>query len=1407
MKIVFEPPDTGGLEVEQNILKDIMQGGNEKVEKIIELLNKEYFSKQPFVRTLDPLIQEIVRSTFALLLKITDSLKIWKSLFVATVLDEKEVKKLLPLWSVANRMRLGISEKKKMILSLDQYEKQTKLIVKQIKDKVDLLLKFRSAAYEEQEGLKTSKTYQLITREIDEKELITSPTEQVKTRLGKWKNVQLAMVKDENKENSLTSSAIEILLSNITQAQLISQLENYYTRGIVLYSVMKIFKKSFKRLQSNNILCDILAWFMGILKTNSGPFHYSQLTTTCGVEFQLKLRYVFFKVIKYILGYIARAQNSKTIPYLLDALKCNYTASDHIYINKLQLLPALRANNSDGIVAKLWGKALETEDQGAEALIDTFELIAIKIATRVLLSPEKKEPVNEDPFPLLEKTRSVFDPGSSAKIFEAIIKIILDEVSRAVKSYENCQGVEIKLAENYNELLKSAKDSEEDDPLKDKKKLRREFGDTEKTGYSHDFCVRLLRLLYHLSIAVQEDSQFHTTINLILAETDCVQLLKLLQLGSLQQQFLILQILPSMSKYSLDNLEKAATFLLNSQKLPRYTKSSLIDTLLTFALHIREGIWFATICCPPGGYSITKCAIESIRDMATNNKDISLLISSLAKVILFGSKEEWSTLPPECRNRRFIELIISIAGGEAESLHKGARGFALGHKGYSIVCFTNSKVENDKVKRYDWEFDPKKHNEVMLHLGGSEGSVGDTALIKANVSECVPKGDYIILKQVVQDLKTEHLAEMVKKILVTNITSENSLMETILVKILKCIHFVLKKNKELNKIIYSDELLKQLLTRAIQKPRSTYNRSLTTTEFLIEEVRKAVCQSECKSLIIEEACGPFLKIEKSNLVLFLLSGYLLIPIISHKNIGKNSTEIKFECVKYKKGIQPDTISGKIVFVPHSAINPAELAEIAKVAKGIVLDTELSKIKDAVPQIILIQISEKHMEGFDNQKAELAEIGKYIQSTKTDQIIADYINIKSSKNIEATNVREILNELIHSKPKVAEEIEPKKLYTKLDPLRVFSSNSKCESIFKDKNDAQIMEEKEILRKEFATSFAHFFDRAENPSPDLYMTSLSDLRLFYFRRILHLILLENFERIKSCSSNMYYELFVFFNVITVEGDYNYYGMGNKGLVKKINELFSVLSKDSYNITAFVNWIHTQVERLKTKFKIPSFSIFTSSQEDLQKGIYIRFVHRFLRIIMKNNPEELIKNEHIGELLTDLLSLLAMADSPADKYRCILDIKRIFSAVETIQNTLSLQTFTNILTSKCIKTLSNYYNSAPNIASMISKNGNELMQKANAIFRTSLAKYGEDAITYCIKDDDCLFTAAEVMKAFPDFKKLLVYAWCRMNHKELKLKCELRIDTPKPLCKTQYCILVQDPLAQDIEINSKKQSSSIA
>jgi len=1406
---------------EDHILKEIMNGGNEKADIILKKLKTDYSKKQMLGASMDIYTEEVIRATFALLLKITGSINDWQSL-VDGVSDENLSKKISSLWYSANRMRIVVTELKNKIPEDhkgEELEQDFKNLIKPIKEKVELLLKFRSAAIAEQEKISARKKIQLMKKPSEDAKNFTE-AEKVKERLKKWKDIQLAVSpQEENAEISLSSAAIHILQSEITASQLVSQLETYYMRALVLYNVMFIIQHAISMVYSKKIRADILAWIMSIFKrTTSAPWHYSQLSSACGVSFQLMQRTAFFGVVKNILEYLSLTNSSKELACLMDALKWNYTATDHDYLNNTKLFSSLRGKTKNaGYIASLWGQSFLADEKISELLVDTFEFIVIKITTRILSVREAQNVEKREDFPSLEKSTSLVDESSTAKLFGAILETIFSEMKRAIDSYENFAGYDSPFIEDYLETQKTEdeKKKKDDDSQKDRSKIKHEFIQQGKNLYSQEFCARLLGLLYHLCIAVQENNQLKTTINILIQHTDFINLFKLLNIGSIQHQFLILQIIPLLAKLSYENIEQAAiksTEIL-SNKIQKYTNNGLLNILLNFVIERRESIWISEEKQYLGAYAMTKCAINAIKLILNSNKELCTIFSSLLKTIIFGKKEECEKLPSQCRSRNFIDALISIAGGEMPSLHKGGKAEMQNKKNYSIVCFGNSK---DKQEMKDWEFVPKKHDEVYIHLKGDIGSTGETALTKINVSELIPKEEKIDLNMLFYGIKEEQVSEILMKTLKEPL-SKDTLLATIQVKLLRIIMKYLNKNKSLTNKIITPEIAKLIFDFSLKTPKFNQNRSLSTTESLIEEMRKFACQNEGKALAVPETSLIMTKILKGSILLMLHSGIVKIPLIAHKCASKLLGNT-FEFLEFEKNMQPNEANGKIVFIKDSNLENKIIEEISKFAKGIVIAKELEKF----PEILnpLFEIHKNDMEKLNDYKNSLSEIDKFVQNNKLNIVLAEYIGIKPENipKTDSVNIREILNDLTGNKAQQKEEIplnapssdsqikdEKEKNQAKQHPLRIFTRDSnKCDKMFKDRKDNQIIEEKQILKKEFSNNFSRIYERAEYSSPDSYSATLYDLKIFYFRSILSNLYSTNTEILQQNKNS---ELIPFLLTQTLESDYLLYGTGNKSLSKKINKImkkvFELCPQDL--LKPFAEWLNAGIQKMALKPK-NNENLFGNNTDELKNTIYCRFVYRFLHILLKIKPKEFITYSRIPEIMKNLLILVAICDDINDKYRSILIIKEIMGTAQKLKNELSVEDCNRILANKCIRALSIYCKESKLTESMVWKNINEISFKANALYRIALEKFGEKAISHCVNDDLDLYVAGEIMKTFPDMKTLLSHCWTKLYHKDSKIKNEIRIATPKPNYDTQYCLLIYEPIAQAIEIDSKKDLTSI-
>ena len=1347
---------------EEGILKEIMEGGNEKTETIIDSISKEHAKKQYLPSSKDKFTDSLVRETFALLLKITGAIPDW----VATVEggDSKCRERLYNLWSSASQVRGAFNMKRNMIPethSEQEVKNDIEEIVKGLKDKIELLFKFRSAVLEEQEKMLSYERVQLPMQPNTRRLRRLSEADVIKERLAKWKGTQLT---GTHNEVNLFSSVIEILKSNITASELIAQLENYYLRAIVLYNVMSLMKYAIHLLPSKDLRSDVLAWIMTIFKrTTTAPWHYSQLTTSCGVAFQSLLRAAFFGVVKQVLEYVSLTKDKKEMRCLMDALKWNYTATDHENLNKCKLFTSLRGNAKSTYIFSLWGG--QADDETSSLLLNTFEFIIIKITTRVLGKAESNIEA-QDNFPGLEKTTSLIDEGSSTKLFEAIVNILFEEFKRAVESYEIALGMNKRLVEDYIEYNRVGYKDDE----KDSKRISKEFVIKSSTIYSQEFCARLLGMLYRLFVAIQNNNAISTIMNSLIQPSDLLYLLKLLKVGSMQHQFLILQTLPFIAKISYDALEIATSRLSKD----RITQSNILDFLINFIVEHRKTMWIAELKSPEIMYSITKCAVIVARTLISQQKDLYTGFWKLMNLENDKNKDKY-----------LLETILSIAGGEFLSLYKGSEANIGNKKGYTITCFKN----DGKRKEYRYEFNPKVHKNVYLHRIGDKASIRENSLLEAIASEVIPTEKKIDLLEMISEMKEERVREVLLKLL-KEPTSEDMVMETIKVKTIRLLRLLLKKNKELSKKIFNSELLAVLLELSLKKLNDTSCKSLLIAEMEVEEMRKVANQTEGQALAIPVMSTPKIKIFKKEIWLILSANSLAISLLASKMM-QGISKIVLDYILYSKDMKAEDAKGKVVFLLGD--EKRVVKELAGQAKAFIVSVPLEKFNDI--KVPIAQIYPEDMRNFNSYKEQLIESHTFFQTNRLDQIITNYGNIKTNKAFEDMNVRSILNSILKNN---IEDNKPKSelLASVPKPLHLFTQETKrCDKIFKDNKDISTL--KVEMKKCFNTIYYKLYEKSEIVTAEKYKIALNDLKVLNVRHILIDMLINNEEGIKNINIR---DLSQFILIEMVEADYHFYGMGLKKLAKKINKIlksFVISNPDFFDY--FIKWMRNGVNDMKTNVK-KAPNLFTSSLEDILKGVYVGFAYKVFKLLIKFQPKKILTYEDIGDVLIDLLSLVVLVEDHISKYRCILIIKEFLGLAQTLKDELTVHQFNNLIANKAIKALSEYCKASSFSSSLLWKNMKEITLKANAIYRISLSKYGDKALSYCISGDTQLFIGVEVMKSFPEIVKLLTYTWIRMYSAKKKIINELCINSPRPFYDTQYSLLIQDMKAEAIGLNWK-------
>lgn len=1391
------PPDID--DKTQEVIEQITSENNKQFESLIQQIQEQSRPCQPMK---DKRVNIIVRTVFALLLKITDSIPDFLQLAITPGASVKGMEKLVSLYTTANRMRVWYIDKKKEIANdfvNEEYEKHCQALMQKVRDKAKLIMNFKPA---QQESGMTKKAVKLVRRVGEAEAGELTETDIVKTRLSKWKKVQMSVKRVDSLEISLTAAAMELLQNDISSEQVTSELELYYLRGMTLFGMMELINSTLASIPSRTIRIDVLSWLPAILRRSaSTSWGYSQVSSACGIPYQNLLRKQFFNLIKQILQYAIIATNSNELTCLMENLKWNYTISDHSLLRESELLNKLTACERPTSLSKLWGMPLESEDGLPEILLNSFEYIVVQIAFNGVSMIHDIQK-SEESSPSSSKSPSQSDYQVTSKLLQNIQEIIIKELTLAAESYKLSSGMDPIIANKYADISREDNNNQES-KSSDKKKIRSMYIEESKKTYSPDFCTRLLRLSYHLYVAAEEESKGKGILKDVFKQSDWSVFLKLLEFGSSHQQFLILQMIPYIVKLSYKNIDQAAAQYLG-QNFKHFSKSNILDLLFAFALERREGIWVKECKSSSLGYALSKCTIRLLQRSLNSPSELTEALIPIIKTILFGKNEDVKALPEACHDNRFVELILSIAGGEFEGIHKGAMGCAKDKREITIVAFASSRIDPAKASVCEWEFCPKIHDQVIAHLVNEEG--GELNLDQMPVQEFVLAEMSPNYDEIINSVSPQEIKHMIKQLQTPSpVFKKDTLVETLKVKLLKVLMLILKSQKALCCEIFSEDFITLLLESSLKYPKTDTSKTLLNVELTAEAMRKIASQSDYKALMQVDNSGQTVQLKGSKLLLSSQGVKSSIRINAHLNIEKLQHNVPYEYIIFKPGVPIENMANKIVFIEKPDKANIEYI-LSKSALALCLATPLTPLLNDIKNLTestLLEISERDMNNIVKVIKDLDDIGKEMSSSSVENIIAEYLNMKLKKETKANNVKDIIQDIIISSESTK---EVKTIKTKKEIFEIlFSPSDKREVIFKEGQDQNITEERASCGREYAMLFKQNYEKGEEAKPESYSNLLHDLHIFYTRHLLLNVLLQNTKALPSLSVDVYKKILAFLLVYAAEADLMKYGVGYKKLSKRLNAVLRATLTRPDSIDIFFGWIHQKVAETIYKGRIISYSIYSSPQSKLEEAIYLPFICRHFKAIIKFNRGAIIKNKGIDVLMDDMLTIAIAAEKVAEKYHGMDILRQIISGAAIMIADLPRISLEKILGSDSIKALARYFNQADRKNSYIWKIANEILMKANTLYRTAARLYSEEVQTYYTKNAFSLFIATEIMKEFPNFTLISTYLWGKQAKKELKGIDPIKINTPIPFYDTQYCIQISDIQAEALQITAKKQSHS--
>ena len=1295
--------------------------------------------------TADTKVTQIVRITFALLLKIAHAENDFKEYLKGPLQTEK----IVSLYRTANKMKNWYVEKKQVLaeLSEEEFEKTCKDILNKIQEKVDFLFKFNYCAPEEQKELREA------SRGICKINLI--------------------------------QQSIDFLQSDMTVEQVTTELERCYLQGMTLLGSFNVCNKAFKGIKQKTTCIDTLAWINNVLRRKDANYWYYGSILACGITYQSLLRVQLFDFLGEALKMIKTCNDNEKLVSLLEMLKWNYTAYDHHFIQQLDFLKALR-DGPETKIGRLWGAELDSQEYLPEMLLDTFEYIVIKT--------------------VLQSTKQIkSDSEATMSIIEQVFKIILEELNKAALSYQNCQGVSITTANKYGNIRSNDKLA----ITSDSKRVQKMFWQESSDIYSPDFCVRLLRIFYHLSVSATNN---FLVLQTLILKLNLLVLFELLELGSAHQQFLVLQILPHLVTLTYDTLEKAAEEYLSRRKLPcGYTESKVLDVLIDYTFNRRASIWEKGIMNKNSGYTLSKCAIRVLQHSLNASNKLADALRSIMKIIIFGTVEEVHRLPKKCQSLQFAELMLSVAGGEFASLHKGATGQTKDNKPFAVIAFGTSRIDPTKETVCEWEFLPKIHDQVLIHLVNEEGTV-----TQMPVYELAPSAEKLYYTWILNNVNHKQITNLLQRLLKPKTSfATDTVLETLKVKLLKSLMQMLGSNEELCQQVFCEDMVLLLLATALHSPKVDTSKSLLMVELSAEEMRKVATQNKKKALSYDEGKTEFITRKGTKLMLTALGVKVPIRLYSYVNIERIEQNARFEFILYdlKKTSLTDC-KDKLVFIKLEELDNIPIKEIIKTALAVIIPKELEMyaiLIEDIEKVTLLQVNHKDITNLEDTLNYVRDGRKKLRTENPKNIISEYIHVSSNKDIKANTLKGIVRELIISDESTTfspNKEDTNKFKSHKDVFDILATPSdRREAIFKDCSDFLATDEQAVYSKEYSMLFKQVHEKGEEATPETYLTLLHDLHVFYSRHLLLTLLIRNEEKIKGLDVELYKRLLTFLLISSAEADLMKLAVQNKELSQQLNKLLLVTLKREDAVDVFLSWTHERIMDAASKGKVLSYSIYNTPQSQLEKNIYLPFICRYVKLMLRNQGVSFMQSKGIGTFIDDMMTVVIMAEKITEKFRAIGVMRTIISTTSRMLHDLPLNCVERILGCESIKSFALYFNHSEPKQSIIWRIANEILLKANVLSRTAAKLYQTEIQIYYSKSSFRLFVASEVMKEFPKITLTTSYIWAKNLKKELKSKEVLCISTPATLYDTQYSVLLTDPYASSLEVEAKKLSHKIA
>ena len=579
------------------------------------------------------------------------------------------------------------------------------------------------------------------------------------------------------------------------------------------------------------------------------------------------------------------------------------------------------------------------------------------------------------------------------------------------------------------------------------------------------------------------------------------------------------------------------------------------------------------------------------------------------------------------------------------------------------------------------------------------------------------------------------------------------------VRLMKIMMLIIQKDKELRKKIFSEKIILILMETALKSPKMESSRSLLTTELVVEEMRRVASKIDKHTLMQSGSFVPGVKLQGSKLVIHTIKAVSNIRMVAHLGLEalvpgcRYDLEIIQSRSKIAIDLQNKIIENKVVFVkdPNIAEMDSELAKLCGKAKAVVFsvplvslfppDISASGSSSKTPIIIpsksccLIQISQTAMNEIESSLNSIGELTHKMQFTSIDKIMAEYMKkeikvplIDPSKRTP----REVLKEMMSDKAKKEEKKEEKPKKSRNEVYqKFFAGTDKYEAMYKEGQDNAIVDEKTLYKKEYATWFTRLFEKAEDPALENYNNLLKDLQIYYARHTLFRLFLRNIDCLSSLSPQTYDKFLSLLTLMGAEADFMKFGPGQSHLSHKVNKLVKNTMERSGAINSLMKYVHDKLTQTISNEKKVGYSFFSCSQEEILDSVSIRFIHRHMKCIMRTHSEKLILHKDLNEFMNNLFLIAILADRLPDRFYAITMIRQIMGVAIDKNKILDGTQVSKLLTSECIRLLSNSLKDITKKNSIIWRICNEVVLKSHSLYSYAVEKFGEEIQSSCLKN----------------------------------------------------------------------------